>query len=103
MSEERYYDYMLRRTREEDNRVSDKERELLIILMEECGEVIQSASKIIRFGNDHSNRASFAKELGDLQAMIDLAKDFTFTTSQELEKQSRAKIAKLHTYSNLYK
>jgi NTP pyrophosphatase (non-canonical NTP hydrolase) len=42
----------------------NRKEECLTILMEECGEVIQEASKIMRFGNDTSK---LTKELGDLQ------------------------------------
>src|ERR1700761_4172460 len=49
--------------------------ELLILLIEECGEVIQAATKCLRFGwdVDHgtgygNNRDQLAKELGELTA-----------------------------------
>ena len=47
--------------------------ECLVILTEECGEVIQAVSKTMRFPeDDEKNRTRLAKELGDLQCMIDL-------------------------------
>ena len=52
--------------------------ELLILLIEECGEVIQAATKALRFGwdVDHgtgygNNRDALAKELGELTAVRD--------------------------------
>lgn len=52
--------------------------ELLILLIEECGEVIQAATKCLRFGFDvdHDvgygrNSDELAKECGDLQAIMD--------------------------------
>ena len=46
---------------------------MLVILSEECGEVIQAVSKTMRFPeDDEKNRTRLAKELGDLQCMIDL-------------------------------
>ena len=53
----------------------DIKKETLVILMEECGEVIQECSKILRFGNDSEK---LHKELGDLLCMIRL-------TEQNLE------------------
>ena len=50
----------------------DIKTETLVILMEECGEVIQECSKILRFGNDAEK---LHKELGDLFCMIKLTED----------------------------
>lgn len=51
--------------------------DLIIILIEECGEVIQAATKCLRFGFDRveplygRNSDVLAQEVGDLLAMID--------------------------------
>lgn len=52
--------------------------ELLVLLIEECGEVIQAATKCLRFGYavDHGtgygmNVEALAKELGELAAVQD--------------------------------
>jgi hypothetical protein len=52
--------------------------DLLILLIEECGEVIQAATKCLRFGFDvdHSvdygnNRMILSREVGDVLAIID--------------------------------
>ena len=59
--------------------LTDYERELLIILMEECAEVTQAASKLLRFGRgnrppdrDVSNTTILAHEVGDLQEVIEM-------------------------------
>lgn len=50
--------------------------ELLVVLIEECGEVIQAATKCLRFGwdRDHPgygvNHQVLAKEVGDLEGVI---------------------------------
>ncbi len=51
--------------------------ELLILLIEECGEVIQAATKCLRFGFDvdhgvdyGNNRIALSREVGDLEAII---------------------------------
>lgn len=51
--------------------------ELLIILVEECGEVVQAATKCLRFGWDRDqpgygvNHEVLAQEIGDLLGMVD--------------------------------
>jgi NTP pyrophosphatase (non-canonical NTP hydrolase) len=52
--------------------------DLLILLIEECGEVIQAATKCLRFGYDvdHDigygrNSDKLSEECGDLQAVLD--------------------------------
>lgn len=57
------------------------EREILTILQEECAEIIVYTSKAIRFGLDdgypgrlETNREAIGRELGDLDAVIELAK-----------------------------
>lgn len=54
------------------------ERELLIILMEECAEVTQRASKMLRFGIDEvqpghrlTNAQRLAQEVGDLYEVVE--------------------------------
>lgn len=51
--------------------------EALVLLVEECGEVIQAATKCLRFGWDRNqpdygvNHQVLAKEVGDLLGVID--------------------------------
>ena len=44
--------------------------EALIILMEECGELIQSCSKIIRTNNSSVYRKQLQDEIGDVLTLI---------------------------------
>lgn len=52
--------------------------EKLILLVEECGEVIQAATKCLRFGWDRNqqdygvNHEVLAKEIGDLFGVVDV-------------------------------
>jgi hypothetical protein len=57
------------------NRLTPAEQERLVILAEECSEVIQAVSKILRHGyesrnpkglNSETNRQGLERELGDL-------------------------------------
>jgi len=90
--------------------MTDQERELLLILQEECAEVIQAVSKIFRFGidttwNGVSNRDHLEEELGDLKCMIDLTVDsrFDLCDHTKIIQAQAAKETKLETFSNLYK
>jgi len=76
----------------------DKKTETLVILMEECGEVIQEASKIIRFGNDPEK---LHKELGDLICMIKLTEDNLNLDFNKTFEYSTDKYQKLKSWSNL--
>jgi hypothetical protein len=56
------------------------ERELLTILIEECAEVQQAATKLLRFGRDDvepgkdkTNGFRLGMEIGDLYVMIEMA------------------------------
>lgn len=79
--------------------------DLLVLLIEECGEVIQAATKCLRFGFDADHGMGYgrndfvlAKEVGDLVAIIDalkldpLAMDLTY----------KAKIAKAEAAKERY-
>ncbi len=61
------------------NNLTDKQMEQLFCLSEECGEVIQAVSKILRHGYEEfspfdetktTNRKNLEKELGDLYHWI---------------------------------
>ena len=78
--------------------VNDMRDEVLTILMEECAEVIVECSKIIRFGNDGT---ALAKELGDLQALVDLAQRLDVVSYTDIDNQVPKKLEKLKMYSDL--
>lgn len=61
---------------------SPYERELLTILIEECAEVQQRATKLLRFGRDEvqpgqkkTNAYRLSEEIADLETMIALAQE----------------------------
>ena len=76
----------------------DKKTETLVILMEECGEVIQECSKILRFGNSPEK---LHKELGDLFCMIKLTEDNLNLDFNKTFEYSTDKYNKLRSWSNL--
>ena len=65
--------------------LTDREREILIVLMEECAEVTQAASKLLRFGKENrpdngvSNVETLSKEVGDLRYMLTMVRDADLT------------------------
>lgn len=58
------------------NKLTPEETELLAILAEECGEVIQAVGKILRHGYDSNwedgptNRDQLADEIGDVYLVV---------------------------------
>jgi hypothetical protein len=89
--------------------MDDQTKEILIILQEECAEVIVEVSKCFRFGpdqimegQDFTNIARLEKEIGDLQAMIQLLVKQKIGVSQEGMNLAKAKkFEKLKVYSNI--
>ena len=78
----------------------DSKTELLVILMEECAEVIQEASKLIRF--PENNKSQLTKELGDLQCMISLTTNHLDIDPVDIAVQIGKKRKKLEEYSSLF-
>lgn len=72
--------------------------EALVILAEECAEVIQEVSKIQRFHNDHTH---LEKEIGDLLCMVDLAQQYGYISWDKVAEYKQAKREKLKEFSNL--
>jgi NTP pyrophosphatase (non-canonical NTP hydrolase) len=79
--------------------MTEKE-ELLVILMEECSEVIQEASKLIRFDDTDPDRIE--KETGDLLCMIELMREKGVINSSLLTQHIDAKREKLKQWSSLH-
>ena len=84
--------------------------ELLEILVEECGEIIQEKSKIIRFGIDEdshhiigqTHRQCLEQELGDMLGMIQLLVDsdigITYNGLQEAADRKKKKVVQWMTH-----
>jgi len=79
----------------------DKLQELLTITMEECGELIQACSKAIRC-EDYYNNEKLIEEVGDVQFMIDLIRQFDMVTLSEITDRVNIKEKKLKRWSSLY-
>ena len=79
----------------------NKLQELLTITMEECGELIQACSKAIRC-DEYYNNKNLIEELGDVQYMIDLVREYDLVSLQEIDDRAYIKEKKLKKWSSLY-
>jgi NTP pyrophosphatase (non-canonical NTP hydrolase) len=72
----------------------------LVILQEECAELIHIISKIHRFGlHDQNNRERLIQEAGDVMAMINCLLDEEAISDEELENAVALKIEKLKVWA----
>ena len=73
--------------------------ELMVITMEECGELIQACSKAIRCNDYHND--TLKEEIGDVMCMIELIKSNGLITQREIDNQIQTKRMKLMKWSKL--
>ena len=78
-------------------------QQLLSITMEECGELTQVCSKILRFGFEPEKKEDLIKEAGDVLCMIDLMVEFGWVTQEQLDNRIPIKRNKLKIYSDILK
>ena len=78
----------------------DAMQELMVLTMEECGELIQECSKSLRKDNYLQNK-KLKDELGDVYAMIELMHEFDIVSWEELEERVKVKRKKLKKWSRL--
>ena len=76
-----------------------KLEELMVITMEECGELVQACSKKLR-GKKNINQ-SLLEEVGDVQCMIDLMVENGLLAREDISSRVQVKRDKLKTWSNL--
>jgi NTP pyrophosphatase (non-canonical NTP hydrolase) len=77
-----------------------KMNKTLVILQEECAELIHIISKIHRFGlHDQNNRQRLIQETGDVMAMINCLLDEEAISDEELENAVALKIKKLKVWA----
>lgn len=89
--------------------MNEQTKEILGILQEECAEVIVEVSKCLRFGidqmlknSDETNIQRLERELGDLQAMIQLlVREKTGVSRSGMTRAKHKKFEKLKLYSNI--
>lgn len=84
---------------------TDREREILTILIEEAAEVQQRATKLLRFGRDEvqpgqelTNGERLAKEIGDMEVLVAMAADAGLIDVRIVRERSTRKREKLARY-----
>ena len=77
-------------------------QQLFVITMEECGELTQICSKVLRHGLKEKHEL-LVEELGDVLCMIRLMCDHNIVNSQQLEARVKVKQEKLKQWSKLVK
>jgi NTP pyrophosphatase (non-canonical NTP hydrolase) len=90
--------------------LTDKQKEYLLILAEECSEVIKVITKTFRFGLESknpyipespTNKEELIQEIGDVMAMVELLKDSALElTDESLKAAKQKKIDKLNQWLN---
>lgn len=75
--------------------------EALIILAEECAEVIQAVSKIQRFGSDLQHIKELEKEIGDVIAMMTVLSHHSTIDAEKVMRRVPIKLRKLKKYSDI--
>ena len=88
--------------------MNELNREALVILQEECAEVIQATSKCFRFGLDNAHksgatqRANLEMEIGDMLALVDILIEQGVVNTANINTAKANKIEKLKIWSHLY-
>ena len=79
----------------------EKLTELMIITMEECGELTQACSKVLRTDfKDHALQ-DLKQEVADVVCMIELMKKNGLVNDSDIVQGVQNKMEKLEIYSNL--
>ena len=78
----------------------DYNTELLMITMEECGELIEACSKAIRC-EDYVDNERMIEEVGDVLFMVDMIMDRGLVSSEDISNRMEVKKEKIKKYTNL--
>lgn len=81
----------------------NKQDEILLILQEECAEVIQAISKVKRFGMEN-NKDQLEQELADCLLMMNLCYEngIVDDNKEKLRQRMEIKKQRLMKYSSIY-
>lgn len=84
----------------------NRKEEMFIIAMEECGELIQACSKMIRSGRKKSESQylqNLQDEIGDVMTMIEIFKMNGLITDEQIQQRIKVKKDKLTQWSSLFR
>ena len=79
-----------------------KREEMLVITMEECGELIQACSKMIRSKGKTKYLRNLQDEIGDVLTMIEIMKMSGLVTEEQIADRMVDKKEKLMKWSMLF-
>ena len=79
-----------------------KREEMLVITMEECGELIQACSKVIRTKGKTKYLRNLQDEIGDVMTMIEIMKMSGLVTDEQITDRMKEKKEKLMQWSMLF-
>jgi NTP pyrophosphatase (non-canonical NTP hydrolase) len=79
-----------------------KREEMLVITAEECGELIQACSKVIRSNGETKYLRNLQDEVGDVVCMIELLIANDLVTEEQIADRVREKKQKLKKWSLLF-
>ena len=75
---------------------------MLVITMEECGELIQACSKMIRSKGKTKYLRNLQDEIGDVMTMIEIMKMSGLVTDDQITDRMKEKKEKLMKWSMLF-
>ena len=78
----------------------DAKTQLMVIMMEECGELIQACSKALRKDDFYDNK-NLMEEIGDVYTMMEIMHDFDLFSWNDVDERVKVKRKKLSKWSNL--
>ena len=78
----------------------DARTQLMIIMMEECGELIQACSKALR-KDDFDDNKNLTEEVGDVFTMMEIMHDFDIISWNDIDERVKVKRKKLSKWSDL--
>ena len=76
--------------------------EILVITMEECGELIQACSKVMRTNGRAKYRRNLRDEIGDVMCMIEILKMSGIVTDAQIQERMADKRKKLEKWSSIF-
>ena len=80
----------------------NKREEMLVITMEECGELIQACSKMIRSKGKTKYLRNLQDEIGDVMTMIEIMKISGLVSDEQITDRMVEKKEKLMKWSMLF-
>ncbi len=79
-----------------------KVEEMLVITMEECGELTQACSKYIRSKGRAKYQQNLRDEIGDVMCMIEILKIAGLVTDEQIQIRMEDKTKKLKKWSKIF-